>query len=363
MKQSKDNQYGYSSWTMEDVLRYARFLFLPLLVIILIAVILVVDKKKNPQPEESYIAKSTEQGEAGEETAVNETESMFQEPVRIFTANGVPEVAELLNQYFTAKQNADAETIYRLFGWTGELGLEELRRQLQYDARYTDGYRNIVCYTAPGEIEGTYLVCVSYDLKFKNSLTLAPGFQWSYVRTGMDGNLYLTVEDELGEPEKAFIEEALKADEIVLLRIEIYAKLRSALESDPSLAEGYGILEKKGGSAGANQQEAQHEANVQIDGISVPAEETEESPSASEEPDGSGTGTAEAGMIHIEGSSISPESAEGASEEVPGTAGDSSVSLPENSGAAEAAAGSDEAVPVQDGAAAGNEAAAGTGAE
>lgn len=318
MKRNKDNQYGYSAWSMEEVLRFARFFLIPLVVVILIAVILVMDKKKDSGFLQADGIEESTAPPIEESSSLAQIESLPAPSEPLFTANSVPQVTELINQYFTAKQNSDAGTIYRLFGWTEEIGQDGLQRQLQYDARYTEGYRNIVCYTAPGEIDGTYLVCVSYDLKFKNSLTLAPGFQWSYVRTGADGSLYLTVEDELSEPEKAFVQEALKADEIVLLRVEIYAKLRSALESDPALAESYGILEKKGGSTGAKQGE-QHEANVQIDGISAPdgaPGETQISIEGGEEnAEGAGEGAGESveggeASVSIEGTQASPESGE-----------------------------------------------------
>lgn len=331
-QKNKGNQYGYSAWSMEEVWRFARFFCLPLIVVILIVVILAMDKKKNPDFREGEAVEESTDLAMEESSEGSEQESLPVQMEQKFTPNSVPAVTDLFNRYFSAKERADASAIYQLFGWTGELGLEDLQRQLQYDARYTEGYRNIVCYTAPGEIEGTYLVCVSYDLKFKNSLTLAPGFQWSYVRTGTDGNLYLTVEDELSEPEKAFVEETLKADEIVLLRVEIYAKLRAALESDPALAESYGILEKKGGSAGAGQTE-QHEANVQIDGVSAPGSESGESlegngenPEGGQDTGSSGTGTVGDGMIHIEGNAgLEGKAAEG------GT-GDSNVSLPGSTG-------------------------------
>lgn len=342
MKRDKDNKYGYSSWSMEEVIRFGRFFLLPLLVVVLIVFILMMDKKKDSVPEEPVeVAGSLESEESSVE---EETNSLPPEQAQMFTPNSVPEVNDLVNRYFAAKEKADASAIYQLFGWTIEMGQDGLQRQLQYDARYTEGYRNIVCYTAPGEIEGTYLVCISYDLKFKNSLTLAPGFQWSYVRTGADGNLYLTVEDELSEPEKAFVQEALAADEIVLLRVEIYAKLRAALESDPLLAESYGILEKKGGSAGTGQAE-QHEANVQIDGIPSAGNESqtslEENTEGTEvaQDEGNGGGTVDGAMIHIEGSA-SAENGENAAGAVPeSAAGENSTVLPE--GALEGATGAE----------------------
>jgi len=169
-----------------------------------------------------------------------------------------------LEGYFTAKQNADAEWIYQAFGWTDLTGIDDLRRQLQYDARYTEGYRNITCYVKEGITEGTYLAYVSYDLKFKDSLTLAPGILWNYIKMGEDGNYYLTESSSLNETELAYIREAEKADEIVLLKTQIYAKLRQALESDEILAESYSILERQGGASNTKPKETDHEVTIQI---------------------------------------------------------------------------------------------------
>lgn len=144
MKRANDNKYGYRSWTEEDIKRFARFLVLPLLVLILVIVILIVDRKNHPKPEETVL--ETESSSAAEADSGETEESSQQE----FTVGSVPEVEALVNQYFAAKQNADAEGIYQMFGWTDTAGIDELRRQLQYDARYTEGYRNIVCYTSPG---------------------------------------------------------------------------------------------------------------------------------------------------------------------------------------------------------------------
>ncbi len=258
MKRVNDNKYGYRSWTEEDIKRFARFLVLPLLVLILVIVILIVDRKNHPKPEETVL--ETESSSAAEADSGETEESSQQE----FTVGSVPEVEALVNQYFAAKQNADAEGIYQMFGWTDTAGIDELRRQLQYDARYTEGYRNIVCYTSPGAAEGAYLVYVTYDLKFKDSLTLAPGILWNYIKAGEDGVFHLTESGSLDEAELAFIAEAERKDEIVLMKTEIYAKLRQALETDELLAESYSILERQGGAAADKAEETQHEVTVQI---------------------------------------------------------------------------------------------------
>ena len=66
------------------------------------------------------------------------------------------------------------------------------------------------------------------------------------------------------EAELAFIAEAERKDGIVLMKTEIYAKLRQALETDELLAESYSILERQGGAAADKAEETQHEVTVQI---------------------------------------------------------------------------------------------------
>lgn len=260
MKQKRNRQYHYDSFSGEDIRKFGKFLFLPLIVILLIIIILAADRKNRPQAEEP----------STEETAPTEAEALPQETeeeteAESFSVGEVPEVQALVDQYFTAKQNADAEAIYQLFGWEDLTGIEDLRRQLQYDKRYTEGYRNITCYVKPGLSEGSYLVYVTYDLKFKDSLTLAPGILWNYVITGEDGSCYLTDSATLDEAVLSFIGEAEASDEITLLKTQIYAKLRQALEEDPSLAESYSIIERQGGAAGTGQEEeTQHEVTIQI---------------------------------------------------------------------------------------------------
>ena len=41
MRRVKDNKYGYRSWTAEELVRFGKFLILPLIVVILGVVILV----------------------------------------------------------------------------------------------------------------------------------------------------------------------------------------------------------------------------------------------------------------------------------------------------------------------------------
>lgn len=362
MRRVSDNRYGYRSWSEEDLKRYGKFLLLPLAVLILVIVILVADRKNRPQTEET----ATEESSLQEEPAADPSQGTEggEETDSGFAIGEVPQVRELIDQYFTAKQAADAETIYRLFGWDDLTGIDDLRRLLQYDARYTDGYRNIVCYTRQGLTEDSYLVYVSYDLKFKNSLTLAPGLQWNYIKTKEDGSLYLTDGESLSTAELELAAKAERTDEIMLLRTQVYARLRQALEDDPSLAESYSILERQGGAAGNGQAEERHEAEVQI-GTGQAGQGTQiqiGQDAGAAGPDGEGgdgAGTEQTGQGEGSPEAGEPGDAAGAAPGAEGQDGAGTVAAPGADSQSGAGDGSSSAADGQDGAGTGSPAAGG----
>lgn len=254
----KDNKYGYSSFTEEELRKYLKLLMIPgLIVLVILAVILAKNLAESKNGGKASDAVQTEQPvsespsdaaeiplESGESVEMpQETETQMQN-TDAFLKDGVPEINKLAERYFAAKQAADIETVYRIFGRTDMEGAGELESEYRYTSRYTDGYENIVCYTKPGPAEGSYLVYISYDLKFKHAETLAPGLFRVYVITGEDGSLQMVDSSQQDEVVLQQFEEAEKTDELILLRTQVYAKLRQALETDSDLAGVYGVLQK-----------------------------------------------------------------------------------------------------------------------
>ena len=270
----KDNKYVYSSFTEEELRQYIKLLGIPFIIILLVVIIIFAERRANGPEEESQTFAEVVQSEAEtaeseivlaeeSESAAGETESIsdLETEGQAFLKDEVPEVNALLESYFTAKQAADVETVYQLFGRTDTEGMEELRSEYSYTSRYTDGYENIVCYTKPGPADGSYLVYVSYDLKFKSVETLAPGLFRVYVVTGADGNLQLVDTSQLAPEIQQLFDDAEKTDELILLRTQVYAKLRQALETDPDLAGIYGVLQK---NSQFTEEETREDSNVSI---------------------------------------------------------------------------------------------------
>ena len=278
----RDNKYGYSSFTEEELKKYLKLLIVPAVVILLVLAIIFAErlaKSKNggdvqvsaDSPETTEVIEITiENGEGAEGQEGNPVAESGQtgDPAdaegenQAFAKDEVLEVNALIESYFTAKQSADVETIYRLFGRQDTEGMEELQNDYRYTARYTDGYENIVCYTRPGPVEGSYLAYVSYDLKFKNVETPAPGLFRVYIITNEEGALQMVDSSLQDQVVLQDFSDAEKTDELILLRTQVYAKLRQALETDPDLAGVYGVLQKN--SSSGETQESKGESNVSI---------------------------------------------------------------------------------------------------
>ncbi len=300
----KDNKYCYSSFTEEELRKYLKWLTIPgILIILVLVVILAKNLAGGSGTDSSQTSVQAEQpsgegdlkegqqeavtapAESGSEQSSQETsgETQAEQTEENFAKDGVSEINALMERYFTAKQNADIETIYQLFGRTDLEGAEALESQYRYTSRYTDGYENIACYTRQGGAEGSYLVYVSYDLKFKNVETLAPGLFRAYVITNEDGSLQLVDSSLQGEEVLQEFEAAEKTDELILLRTQIYAKLRQALETDPDLAGVYGVLQKNP-AVGETQESKegssvslmpQEDAQIEIEGTQAETESGE----------------------------------------------------------------------------------------
>lgn len=290
----QDNKYGYSSFTEEELKKYLKFLIIPALVIVLVLAIILAERLAKRQnggdtqaaaaPSESapVIEIAIENGEGEPDTVPAEegeqAEADAEGAGQTFAKDEVLEVNTLIESYFTAKQNADVETIYRLFGRQDTEGMEELRNDYRYTARYTDGYENIVCYTRPGPIEGSYLAYISYDLKFKNVETPAPGLFRVYIITNEEGALQMvdsSLQDQVVLQE---FSDAEKTDELILLRTQVYAKLRQALETDPDLAGVYGVLQKNSSAGEPEESKGESSVSIVTDGGSVQTEAATETP-------------------------------------------------------------------------------------
>ncbi len=100
-------------------------------------------------------------------------------------------------------------------------------------SEFIERYDNIKCYTKPGMEENSYFVYVTYEVKFKDIETKAPGLNAFYVYTAEDGSLRIDGDTE--ENVKAAFKLVTNQDDVVDLYNEINVDYTEATASDETL--------------------------------------------------------------------------------------------------------------------------------
>lgn len=223
--------------------------------VIAVAVIaaVVIGKRQTPEESEGLIISQDSSGETEDADNNVYTTDVSDDELQ---KDSVPQVNQIISEYFQAKVDQDAETLYRLFGKTDTSGIDQQKRLLRAEAAYIEDYEDIVCYTKPGLTEDSYVVYVTYKVKFRRVNTLAPGLMWCYVLKDESGS-YIIRENVLGD-EADYVAKQTQTEDVQLLQKQVNEQLRQALESDPILAGFYQDLQ---GGAVVDDSEESEEAS------------------------------------------------------------------------------------------------------
>ena len=229
----------------DDKTKYARLLAIPAaVVLVLLVVILVMDKK----PGSSKNTEDTTVSEASDISIEGDTESSVDDASiepdnneynQDFSAyelqkDANPQVNELISTYFQAKVDQDAQMLYKVFGKEEDDRIEERKQQLKDEAVYIEDYQDITCYTKAGMTDESYVVYVTYDVKFRRVDTLAPGLMWCYVVKNDNGD-YIIRENVVGD-EADYVASQNQTEDVRLLSTQVNERLKQAIESDSLLA-------------------------------------------------------------------------------------------------------------------------------
>ena len=234
---------------------YGRLLVIPAVSLILIVLILILQaiwSGETPQAAAQTPAENTESAAPGENTgeeaaqdsgdteaASSEEDSASAEETEEAEPEGpipcrIPQIEQTVNEYFTARLNADADTLYRLYGRTSDTGKDALIKRLKAQASWIQSYDGIEVYTMPGMDEDSKVCIVTYKINFRRTNTNAPGIMYCYMMKQADGSWQIG--ENLRSDKVQYIDEKLADAEVVKMQDEVDAQLRSALNSDSTLA-------------------------------------------------------------------------------------------------------------------------------
>ena len=167
----------------------------------------------------------------------------------------------IISEYFQAKVDQDAEKLFQLFGKATDESLNARKDELKNEAVYIEDYQDIVCYTKPGLTEESYVVYVTYEVKFRRVDTLAPGLMWCYVLKDDSGN-YIIRENVVGD-EADYVAKQNQSEDVRLLSNQVNERLRQAIESDTLLAGIYKDL--RNGAVVSNSEEDGQDSFVSLE--------------------------------------------------------------------------------------------------
>ncbi len=150
----------------------------------------------------------------------------LQEPLQ---QDAYPAVNELMAKFYLALADGDMDTVKAVKDYNADTEIITYEKK----SEYIDSYDNLVCYTKSGFEEESYYVYVSYDVKFKNIETTAPGLNAWYVYTDVDGSL--RIDGDMNDLVSASLQEVTSHDDVVDLFNKVDVEYKEAVEQDEAL--------------------------------------------------------------------------------------------------------------------------------
>ena len=244
---------------------------------IVLVVVLVKLSSESTTP-----SKKAEQQVETSSTKVRKEEEKGKEKVETATdSDETDSVEKLVYKYFDAMASNDVDTLKEILV---QMEAEEVAT-VEKTSQYTEGYNNIVLYTKEGEEKGSYVVFASYEIKFVDVKTAAPGVLSFYIVTKDDGKY--AIQNKLDDKMKAYIQNMVVEDKEVADLFEASQKrYEQALTDDAQLKEFVDGLGKKSTQVAKNEGEAQEQDTQKAENTQAPSPtETPEKKEEENKPD------------------------------------------------------------------------------
>lgn len=150
-----------------------------------------------------------------------------------FEIDKYSDVNNLIERYYKAYADGDIETLKQI----ATPFTDEEAEQKSSLKDYIKSFENLSCYTKVGPIEGSYMVAVYLEIKFKGIKTTAPGLQTLYLCTNEDGELYIDnrAKQDLEPEVQAYAVAFEQAEDYTELSKKVKEKYEEALAGDEEL--------------------------------------------------------------------------------------------------------------------------------
>ena len=173
--------------------------------------------------------KATEVASTG---AVSEEASTIEIADVTMEENAYPEVNALVEKYYTASANGDADTLSQIYK-----GLDETEILKAVAAsEYIESFENITVYTKPGPKDGSYVAYVYNEVKLYEYDGFVPGLETLYICSDESGNLYING-DIADASELDYLKQVNVQSDVIDLNNKVASSYNEMVSADEKLAE------------------------------------------------------------------------------------------------------------------------------
>lgn len=195
------------------------FVLLGILAVVLIVLLVLTALGKAPE--------RVEKKKDADKTA--ETTEAPQEGLK---TNAYPKVNALIEKYYSALTHNNSEVLQEIVKPFGDEDQATVSRK----STFVESYENINCYTEDGVDAGTYIVFATYDTKFPEVDTVAPGLETLIVCTDEEGELYINNDrSTLSEAMSAQLNDLLSREDVTKLVEDVQSSFAGIVQSDENI--------------------------------------------------------------------------------------------------------------------------------
>lgn len=230
---SFDEKPGSKPPADEDKKRFVIIGCIIIAILLVIAIVVTVNKKRAEAEVNAQLEASIAASEAAEQSLAAEAETADAADDS-FNECDIPEITELVGEYFDARLAADSSRIYGIFGRSDTSASESYEKKLKAQASWIQGFNDIKVYTAPGMSENEKFCLVTYVIDFRRTDAMAPGIMYFFAQKADDGSY--TFEENIAKDKLDYAEKLMAAPFAADLIVNTDSELKASLDSNSNLA-------------------------------------------------------------------------------------------------------------------------------
>ena len=221
-KDKMKNIIGDVKW--EDLDHKKVYIALGAVIAVIVLIIALIvgavsgDKKEKPEDAQAV----TEEASAAEEAAE-------ENPLEV---DAYDEINQLVQSYFEGLSQGDIRQVAEAV----DVLTDEEINAIEKKKDYIESCDDIVCYTKKGLEEDSFVVFASYEMKFYNIETPAPGIMVLYVMEDEEG-AYCIFNGEAGEELKNYVLELATEEEVAAVIADVDARYQQLISEDEELGQ------------------------------------------------------------------------------------------------------------------------------